>query len=39
MSTTYIPAALRRQIYDRANGCCEYCLIPEVATKVQSLLT
>lgn len=32
MSTTYIPAALRRQVYDRANGCCEYCLIPEVAT-------
>jgi hypothetical protein len=32
MSTTYIPVALRRQVYERARGCCEYCLIPELAT-------
>lgn len=32
MSKTYIPAALRQFVYERANGCCEYCLIPEVAT-------
>jgi hypothetical protein len=24
-----IPAKLRRQVRERANGCCEYCLIPE----------
>jgi hypothetical protein len=32
MSRTYIPIALRRQVYERAQGCCEYCLIPDVAT-------
>lgn len=26
MSNTYIPVALRREVVDRANGCCEYCL-------------
>ncbi len=31
MSTTYISVALRKQVYERANGCCEYCLIPDVA--------
>jgi hypothetical protein len=25
MSITYITAALRRQVVDRAEGCCEYC--------------
>jgi 5-methylcytosine-specific restriction endonuclease McrA len=34
MSKTYIPVALRRQVYERAKGCCEYCLIPDVATFV-----
>ena len=29
---TYIPVALRRQVYERAKGCCEYCLIPDLAT-------
>jgi hypothetical protein len=29
MSTTYISAALRRLVYERANGACEYCLMPE----------
>lgn len=29
MSKTYISAALRKQVYERAKGCCEYCLIPE----------
>lgn len=29
MSSTYIPTALRRLVRERANGCCEYCLIPE----------
>jgi 5-methylcytosine-specific restriction endonuclease McrA len=32
MSTTHIPLTLRRQVYDRAGGRCEYCLIPETAT-------
>ncbi|MFM7424602.1 MAG: HNH endonuclease [Elainella sp.] len=27
----YIPTALRRLVYDRADGCCEYCLTPEFA--------
>lgn len=31
MSPTYIPAALRRLVYERAAGRCEYCLIPESA--------
>lgn len=30
MSTTYIPVALRRQVFERAKGCCEYCLIPNL---------
>ncbi|WP_071527435.1 HNH endonuclease [Nodosilinea nodulosa] len=25
----YIPVALRQAVYARANGCCEYCLVPE----------
>jgi len=29
MSKSYISASLRRIVGDRANGCCEYCLIPE----------
>ncbi|HIK17639.1 MAG TPA: HNH endonuclease [Leptolyngbyaceae cyanobacterium M33_DOE_097] len=29
--SSYIPAALRRSVYDRANGCCEYCFTPELA--------
>ena len=32
MSKTYISVALRKQVYDRANGCCEYCLIPDIAS-------
>jgi len=28
MSKTYVPASLRRMVFDRANGNCEYCLIP-----------
>ncbi len=32
MSTTYISVALRKQVYERANGCCEYCLIPDLAS-------
>ena len=28
---TYISAALRRLVYERAGGCCEYCLISESA--------
>ena len=27
MSNTYIPVALRRLVEERANYCCEYCLI------------
>jgi len=26
--TTYIPAELRRAVIERANGSCEYCLMP-----------
>ncbi len=29
MSTTHIPAELRRLVRERATGNCEYCLIPE----------
>lgn len=29
MSVTYVPAALRKLISTRANGCCEYCLVSE----------
>lgn len=29
MSVTYIPTALRNEVYERAEGCCEYCLISE----------
>jgi hypothetical protein len=32
MSTTYIPADLRRRVMLRSEGCCEYCRIPEDAT-------
>ena len=32
MSKTYIPVALRRQVEERANNCCEYCLMPDFAT-------
>jgi hypothetical protein len=31
MSKTYIPSELRRLVYERAGGCCEYCLISEAA--------
>lgn len=29
MSRTHIPVALRRLVYQRAGGCCEYCQIPD----------
>ena len=29
MSQTYIPAAMRKAVRERAHDCCEYCLIPE----------
>lgn len=32
MSRTYIPSALRQLVFERAQGCCEYCLIPEAAS-------
>jgi 5-methylcytosine-specific restriction endonuclease McrA len=32
MSVTHIPAALRRQVRERAGECCEYCRIPESLT-------
>jgi HNH endonuclease len=32
MSATHIPIALRRAVRERANECCEYCLIPESMT-------
>ncbi len=32
MSQTYIPVPLRRLVRERAQGRCEYCLIPESLT-------
>jgi hypothetical protein len=32
MSSIYILPALRQLVYQRAGGCCEYCLIPETVT-------
>jgi HNH endonuclease len=32
MATLYIPAELRRLIYARARGRCEYCLMPDLAS-------
>ena len=32
MSRTYIPTALRQLVYDRAQGCCEYCLVSDRLT-------
>jgi hypothetical protein len=32
MSKSYISAKLRKVVYKRAKDCCEYCLIPEIAT-------
>lgn len=34
MSQTYVPAALRRLVRERARDCCEYCLTPEIVTLV-----
>lgn len=34
MSRTYVAPALHRFIRDRANGICEYCLIPELAVLI-----
>lgn len=25
-----VPAAMRRQVRERANGCCEYCCLPDI---------
>ncbi|MEQ8754606.1 MAG: hypothetical protein RID09_13975 [Coleofasciculus sp. G1-WW12-02] len=30
MSKTYVSAAVRRLVYERANHACEYCLMPEI---------
>jgi len=32
MSVTYIPTALRNLVYERADGCCEYCLVSEAVS-------
>ncbi len=32
--SNYISASLRRRVYERAGGQCEYCLIPQVAVFV-----
>lgn len=34
MSKSYISTGLRRLVYKRANGCCEYCFTPENITLV-----
>jgi 5-methylcytosine-specific restriction endonuclease McrA len=31
MSPSHLPSSVRQLVYDRAAGCCEYCLIPETA--------
>ena len=31
MSRSYISLELRKQVSERAQDCCEYCLIPEMA--------
>ena len=35
MSVTYILTALRNLVYERAEGCCEYCLISEAVSFVK----
>ena len=32
MSVTYIPTALRNLVYERADDCCEYCLVSEAVS-------
>jgi hypothetical protein len=32
MGSVYVPPALRQLVYQRAGGCCEYCLILEAIT-------
>jgi hypothetical protein len=32
MTRAYIPAPLYQLVYERAHGCCEYCLVPEAVT-------
>ena len=32
MSATHVPIAMRREVRERAEECCEYCLIPESMT-------
>ena len=32
MSLTHVPTELRRLVRERANGCCEYCGVPESVT-------
>jgi hypothetical protein len=34
MSKTYVSATLRRQVYERAEDACEYCLMPEIVALV-----
>ncbi|MFM7406688.1 MAG: HNH endonuclease [Cuspidothrix sp.] len=29
MSKSYIPNSVRKMVFERSQGCCEYCLIPE----------
>ncbi|HLP87613.1 MAG TPA: HNH endonuclease signature motif containing protein [Nostocaceae cyanobacterium] len=30
--STYISSTLRKLVYERAKGCCEYCFIPEIVS-------
>jgi len=32
VSADHIPTTLRRLVYERAGGCCEYCLLPDAVT-------
>lgn len=38
MSQTYIPMALRREVIERAGGCCEYCRLSQAAGMVDFAL-
>lgn len=36
--SSYIPVALRREVNERANGCCEYCRMSESAGSVNFVI-
>lgn len=38
MSDTYIPGALRREVVERAKGCCEYCRSAETSRPIDFVI-